>query len=221
MITDAQHAKAPVICGYARCSTHEQTTALQIDALKRHGCDMIFEDAGVSGGVHPMKRAQFKAALEALPPNGILVVWKLDRLGRSLSGIIETIDHLNRTDIRLVSLTENIQTDTAMGKAFMQFIALLAELERGLIRERTLEGLAAAKARGKKLGRPFKLSNKVLADAHQKYAAGVLTLSEIAICLSVSERTLERGIGRLNAAAHDGSIKKVYSGRSSGSSRIR
>lgn len=188
--------RVPVICGYARCSTHEQTTALQIDALNRHGCDMIFEDAGVSGGVHPMKRAQFKAALEALPPNGVLVVWKLDRLGRSLAGIIETIDHLNRADIRLVSLTENIQTDTAMGKAFLQFTALLAELERGLIRERILEGLQAAKARGAKLGRPYALSDRVLEDAYEKWSAKVLTLAEIAMCLSVSERTLQRGFER-------------------------
>lgn len=188
--------RAPVICGYARCSTHEQNTALQIDALNRHGCDLIFEDVGVSGGVHPMKRVQFKAALAALPPNGVLVVWKLDRIGRSLAGIIETIDHLNRADIRLVSLTENIQTDTAMGKAFMQFTALLAELERSLIRERTLEGLQAAKARGQRLGRPFKLSDCVLADAHEKWNAKVLTLAEIAMCLSVSERTLRRGFGR-------------------------
>lgn len=190
--------RTPVICGYARCSTHDQNTALQIDALKAHGCDLIFEDAGVSGGVHPMKRAQFKAALDALPPNGVLVVWKLDRLGRSLASIIETIDHLKRADIRLVSLTENIQTDTAMGKAFMQFTALLAELERGLIRERTVEGLQAAKARGQRLGRPYALSDRVLADAYEKWAAKVLTLAEIAMCLSVSERTIRRGFRRVS-----------------------
>lgn len=196
MTKEQSAGKRRVICGYARTSTYDQTTALQIDALERHGCDVIFEDAGVSGGIHPMERAQFKLAIDALSGGGALVVWKLDRLGRSLSGIIGTVESLNERGIQLVSLTENIQTDTAMGKAFMHFIALMAELERGLIRERTLEGLAAAKARGKKLGRPRKLSDEVLADARQKYAAGVLTLSEIAMCLSVSERTLGRGMAR-------------------------
>lgn len=197
MMLNTKHDDAPVICGYARTSTYDQTTAMQIDALERHGCDLVFEDAGVSGGIHPMKRAQFQAAMKALTGGGVLVVWKLDRLGRSLSGIIETIDHLNRADIRLVSLTENIQTDTAMGKAFLHFIALLAELERGLIRERTLEGLQAAKARGAKLGRPYALSDRVLEDAYEKWTAKVLTLAEIAMCLSVSERTLNRGFSRL------------------------
>lgn len=196
MIDDRELAKAPIICGYARVSTVEQNLDSQRRALKAYGCTRIFEDDGVSGGIHPLKRETFKAALDALPPNGVLAVWKLDRLGRSLSGIIETIDHLNRADIRLVSLTENIQTDTAMGKAFMQFTALLAELERGLIRERTLEGLQAAKARGQRLGRPYALSDSVLADAYEKWSAKVLTLAEIAMCLSVSERTLRRGFGR-------------------------
>ena len=196
MKDDVILGETPMICGYARVSTADQRAALQVDALEAYGCMQIFEDAGVSGGIHPMKRVQFMAAMDALSGGGVLVVWKLDRLGRSLSGIISTVEHLRANGIQLVSLTENIQTDTAMGKAFMQFTALLAELERGLIRERTLEGLAAAKARGAKLGRPFALSDDVLADAHQKWSAKVLTIPEIAMCLSVSEKTLRRGFGR-------------------------
>lgn len=196
MKEEIQDTKPKLICGYARTSTGDQTTALQIDALERYGCDLIFEDQAISGGIHPMKREQFAQAMQALEDSGVLVVWKLDRLGRSLGQIINVVDELRDRGIQLVSLTESIQTQTAVGKAFFHFIGLMAELERGLIQERTLEGLAAAKSRGKKLGRPFALSDEVLTDAFQKWDAGILTIPEIAICLSVSERTVQRGFER-------------------------
>jgi len=183
--------------GYARISTVDQNLAMQLDGLNSYGCENIYEDEGVSGGIHPFKRRGFKTALKQLNDGDVLVVWKLDRLGRSLRGIIDTCDHLQERGIQFVSLTENIDTTTVMGRAFLHFLGLLAELERGLIKERTLHGLAAARRRGQKLGRPFALGNEELREAHVAIAAGGVNVADMAKNYGVSHRTMQRGFKRL------------------------
>src|SRR5947209_12331408 len=137
--------------GYARVSKEEQHLGLQVDALKKHGVIRIFTDKQTGTR---FDRKEFLAALEYVNPGDTLVVWKLDRLGRSLKQLIETVENLQKRNIHLVSLTEHIDTTTATGKLFLQFMAMLAEFERNLISERTKAGLAAARARGRVGGRP-------------------------------------------------------------------
>src|SRR6266566_10056396 len=137
--------------GYARVSKEEQNLGLQLDALKKYGCIRLFTDKQT--GVR-FDRKEFLAALAYLNEGDTLVVWKLDRLGRSLKELIETVENLQKRNVALVSLTEHIDTTTATGKLFLQFIAMLAEFERNLISERTKAGLDAARARGHVGGRP-------------------------------------------------------------------
>ncbi|MFL5706189.1 MAG: recombinase family protein [Ktedonobacteraceae bacterium] len=137
--------------GYARVSKIEQDLALQLDALKKHGCIRIFTDKQTGTR---FDRAEFVKALDYLNPGDTLVVWKLDRLGRSLKQLIETVENLQKRQINVVSLTEHIDTTTTTGRLFLQFIAMLAEFERNLISERTKAGLDAARARGR-VDHPF------------------------------------------------------------------
>src|SRR5947209_10426311 len=137
--------------GYARVSKDEQNLDLQLDALKKAGCARIFTDK-LTGT--RFDRKELLAALAYLNEGDSLVVWKLDRLGRSMVDLVNTISGLSKRNISFASLTENIDTTTAIGKMFLQFLAMLAEFERNLISERTKAGLDAARARGKKGGRP-------------------------------------------------------------------
>ena len=189
--------RQPIKVGLARVSTEDQNCDLQVNALRAYGCDKVFTEDGVSGGIHPHNRAAFKKALACLDEGDIFVVWKMDRLGRSLKGIIDTVDGLRDGGIQFVSLTECVDTTSATGRAFWQFIGIMAELERELIRERTIEGLIAAKARGKKLGRPFALNDKQIEEAHHAIANGTRMIGDLASQYGVSNLTLKRGFGRL------------------------
>ncbi len=179
--------------GYARVSTDEQTLSLQLDALEAVGCHSVFTDRGVSGGVPPRDRAGFVAALDHLEPGATFVVWKMDRLGRSLGGIIDTIDGFKALDVEFVSLTESIDTSLATGRAFWQIIGVMAELECNLISERTAAGMAAARRRGKKLGRLKVLNAEQIAEARKKMERGV-TLACLARSYRVNARTLSRAL---------------------------
>jgi len=137
--------------GYARVSLPEQHLALQTDALQRAGCERLYTDT-VSGG--QAERPGLRTALEVLRAGDTFVVWKLDRLGRSLSHLVETIQDLHQQGIHFKSLQENIDTTSGAGKLVFHLFAALAEFERDLIRERTRAGLAAARERGKLGGRP-------------------------------------------------------------------
>ena len=137
--------------GYMRESTIEQNLDLQSDGLKQAGCKKIFRDEGVSGA--STNRKGLEEALGVLKPGDVLIVWKLDRLGRSLQHLITIIDKLRANRVGFRSLSENIDTTTAGGKFIFHVFCSLAEFERGLIRERTRAGLAAARKRGKRLGR--------------------------------------------------------------------
>lgn len=186
--------RQPIIIGYARVSTFDQCLDLQVNALEKYGCDKILCDVGVSGGIHPTNREQFKIAQSMLKSGDTIAVWKLDRLGRTLKGVIDTVDCFVENGIHFVSLTENILTHSATGRAFWQFIGLMAELERGLIRERTIEGMRAAKRRGVRIGRPPKLSEDNIRFAQQQIINGTMTISQIAQRHSVSTSTVRRAL---------------------------
>ena len=140
-----------MLIGYARVSTQDQTLNLQKDALEKIGCSKIFTDIA-SGAT--TERTGLDEALAYVREGDSLVVWKLDRLGRSLKHLIETVTNLNNRKIGFQSITENIDTTTSGGKLIFHVFGALAEFERDLIRERTQAGLLAARARGRFGGRP-------------------------------------------------------------------
>jgi DNA invertase Pin-like site-specific DNA recombinase len=146
-----------MLIGYARVSTHEQTLNLQQDALKTAGCEQIFTDR-VSGT--KAERKGLTEALSHLREGDTFVVWRLDRLGRSLRHLIDTITALDERGVGFKSLTENIDTTTSGGKLVFHIFGALAEFEREIIRERTQAGLASARSRGKVGGRPKALTPK-------------------------------------------------------------
>jgi DNA invertase Pin-like site-specific DNA recombinase len=179
--------------GYARCSTDEQNLDLQMDALKSAGCEQIFVDQGVSGA--KIERDGLSQALEAvMQPDSVLVVWKLDRLGRSLGFLIELIDRLGQHKAGFQSLTESIDTTTSGGKLIFHMMGALAEFERSLISERTKEGMKAAKRRGKNVGRPPALSPEQIAHARREIEASRETKSGMAAILGVDRTTLGRAL---------------------------
>ena len=177
--------------GYARVSTFDQDLSLQRDALEEAGCKRIFEDT-ISGA--KAIRPQLTAALDHLRPGDTLVVWRLDRLGRSLSELIDLITSLNKEEIAFQSLTEQIDTTTSGGKLIFHIFGALAEFERELIRERTQAGLAAARARGRKGGRPKLLDERKVAMAQALYDSGEHSIKDICQTLGVSRATLYRYI---------------------------
>lgn len=145
--------------GYARTSIDDQTTALQLAPLKRARCSSVFEDKGLSGA--SIKRPALRRCLKRLEHGDTLIVWKLDRPGRSLRELIMMLDNLRARGVKFNSLTEAIDTATPTGRAAWHMIGVLAELERSLISERTRAGVKAAQRRGVKFGRKVKLtSNK-------------------------------------------------------------
>jgi DNA invertase Pin-like site-specific DNA recombinase len=180
--------------GYARVSTGEQTLDLQRDGLQLAGCGKIFEETA-SGA--KAERFLLKEALAYARPGDTLVVWRLDRLGRSLRHLIETVTELEARGIGFKSLTEQIDTTTPGGRLVFHVFGALAEFERDLIRERTNAGLAAARSRGRKGGRPKKLADpKTLALAHKLYVEGQTDIAAICKMIGVSRATLYRYLER-------------------------
>lgn len=181
-----------MIVGYARISTGDQTLALQQDALQAAGCDQVFTDT-ISGA--KAERPGLSQALDHLRSGDTLVVWRLDRLGRSLGNLIELLTQLDDRGIGFRSLTEQIDTTTSGGKLIFHIFGALAEFERNLIRERTLAGLAAARARGRQGGRPPLLdSPKQIAMAQELYDNKNNSIAEICKTLGISRATLYRSI---------------------------
>jgi DNA invertase Pin-like site-specific DNA recombinase len=178
-----------MMIGYARVSTQDQNPALQLDALKAVGCDRVFEEKA-SGAQRD--RPELKAALEYMRDDDVLVVWKLDRLARSLGQLIETVESLKRRGIGFLSLTEQIDTTTAPGRLIFHIFGAMAEFERSIIRERTRAGLDAARARGRKGGRPRLLSEKDLAAGKALLGDPAITFEEVAHRLKVAPATLYR-----------------------------
>ena len=180
--------------GYARVSTEDQNLDLQRDALRKAGCEAIYEEKASGRNI---ERPGLAACLKALRSGDTLAVWKLDRLGRSLQDLVRVVATLKEQGIAFESLTEKIDTTSATGALVFHIFGALAEFERALIRERTLAGLSAARARGRKGGRPRKLNDtqwkavKTLLDAKE------LTVEEIARQFGVSRASIYR---RGNAA---------------------
>ena len=178
--------------GYCRVSTEDQNPDLQLTALQGAGCTRIFTDKAT--GVH-VKRPQLTKCLASLEAGDVLVVWKLDRLGRSLRDLITLLDDLKAREVAFRSLTEALDTHTPTGRAMWQMVGILAELERSLIQERTKAGRAAAIARGVKMGRKPLLSAPQVAHARQLLAQKERPI-HVAHLLNVSRRTLERAVSR-------------------------
>jgi len=175
--------------GYARVSTHDQTIDLQMDALQKIGCSKIFTDT-ISGAT--TERKGLDEALTFLRPGDTLVVWRLDRLGRSLKHLIEIVTTLNEATIGFKSITESIDTTTSGGKLIFHVFGALAEFERDLIRERTQAGLQAARARGRHGGHPWKLDHKQIAIAKALHADKSNAIRDICKTLRISRATLYR-----------------------------
>src|SRR3954465_1907407 len=176
-----------MLIGYARVSTIDQNLNLQIDALRDAGCTRIFEEK--RSGKAGTKRPELDAALHYLRPDDVLVVWKLDRLGRFLVEMMPTIDSLRRQDVHFRSLTEQFDSATAHGRFALQMHGGMAEYFLDLNRERTMEGLKAALARGRKGGRRKALSDADLDVARALIAAGNISITDIAKRLGVSRPT--------------------------------
>jgi DNA invertase Pin-like site-specific DNA recombinase len=176
--------------GYARVSTREQNINLQVDALKQAQCEQVFTE--VASGANTA-RPVLDDLLSRLRPGDALVIWKLDRLGRSLKHLVTLTHELLERQVGLVSLNDPIDTTTAQGRLVFNIFASLAEFERDLIRERTQAGLQAARARGRKGGRPRGLSKQAKAKAmaaETLYREGELSVQEICDQLNISKPTL-------------------------------
>ena len=179
-----------MLVGYARVSTSDQTLNLQKDALEHIGCSKIFTDT-ISGAT--TERQGLDAALAYVREGDTLVVWRLDRLGRSLKHLIETITKLNNRKIGFKSITENIDTTTSGGKLIFHIFGALAEFERDIIKERTKAGLTAARARGRFGGRPKAKTlntSKKVAMAQSLYDNKSNTIDEICKTFNISRATL-------------------------------
>lgn len=177
--------------GYGRVSTVDQDPALQLDALRRVGCDRIFVDRA-SGTLDT--RPELEKALDFMRPGDVLVVWRLDRLGRSMRHLITLVSSLAERGVGFQSLTEAIDTTTASGTLLFHIMGALAQFERTLIVERTNAKLAAARARGRVGGRPKVLTGDRLNVARAMYASGDYTISAIAAALGVSRATVYRNL---------------------------
>lgn len=184
--------------GYIRVSDDDQTEALQIDALEAAGCTKIYGDHGVSGAVKDRKG--LNEVLAELEEGDTLAVWKLDRLSRSLQDILFLIERIEALGGGFISLTEAINTTTPAGRMMMQMVGAFAEFERGQISERTKAGMAAAKRRGKHVGRPHKLSVAQLEQAADFIKRKVMTRNAVAELFEVSPNTLRRALRAHQAA---------------------
>lgn len=177
--------------GYARISTQDQNLALQRDALGTAGCEKIFTDIASGGAAD---RAGLAEALGHLRPGDTLVVWRLDRLGRSLRHLIETVTELKKCEIGFRSLTEGIETQTSGGRLVFHLFACLAEFERSVIQERTRAGLAAARSRGRRGGRPALMDGRKIATARAMHADPANSAADICRALGLSRATLYRSL---------------------------
>lgn len=184
--------RLPAIIGYARVSTEEQHLDLQLAALRAAGCAQLFQDEGVSAIAKC--RPGFQSALAVLHPGDTFVIWKMDRAFRSLRESLDYLDLFQARHIDFRSLTEPIDTATPIGKAMYQLQNVFAELERKLISERTKAGLAAARQRGKILGRPSLLGPEQIGWARSALDRRAATIDRLAAELGVSTRTLMRAL---------------------------
>jgi len=183
-----------MLIGYSRVSTSEQNLDSQMDALNEAGCKKIYADK-MSGA--KADRPELRKAIDDIRPGDILVVKKLDRLGRSIKNLIELINELHNKEAGFKSLSENIDTTTSGGKLIFHIFGALAEFERDLIHDRTMAGLKAARARGRQGGRPRKITDKLIQQMKTLYDANKTPVSEICKSFGISrsafyERVLKK-----------------------------
>jgi len=189
-LTETETAASPYKVGYARVSTAQQSPQLQIDALQSAGCQKIYQE--IASGAKS-QRPQLEQMLSQLRGGDVLVVWKLDRLGRSLTHLVQLVNQLLEQDVGLQSLNDPIDTTSAQGRLMFNIFASLAEFERELIGERTQAGLKSARARGRSGGRPKGLSEQAkltAAAAESLYQEGKLSVRQISRQLDISTGTL-------------------------------
>jgi DNA invertase Pin-like site-specific DNA recombinase len=177
--------------GYARVSTDDQTLDLQRDALKRARCREIYEEQASGKNIG---RPQLEGCLKSLRAGDTLVVWRLDRLGRNLADLVGLVAQFEQRKINFESLTEKIETCSPTGRLVFHVFAALAEFERNLIRDRTVAGLKAARARGRKGGRPVKLSAKEIKTIRGLLKTADMPVGEIAARFGVARSTLYRTV---------------------------
>ncbi len=179
-----------MLIGYARVSTHDQNLDLQIDALTKAGCKKIFKEKTTGNRA---ERPEFSKALETLREGDTLVVWKLDRLGRSVKNLVDLVGELHKKGVQFKSLTDVIDTSTPSGRFFFHVMASLAQMERELIIERTRAGLETARKLGRKGGRKRRMTDSKIESARRLLANGVPP-RDVALNLNVSVPTLYRWI---------------------------
>lgn len=196
--------------GYARISTIDQCLDMQIDALKNFGCEQIFTDKS-SGAKHD--RPGLNDVFKFLREGDTLVVWKLDRLGRSISHLIEMMQLIEKRNASFHSIQEGINTSTSMGKLLFHFIGALADFERGLIMERTRAGLIAARARGKLGGRRFNLDADQVKRMKEIYDSKMVAIKEICSMFKISKTSLYNYIYDKNSFHEKNSRLKEYNVR--------
>ena len=177
--------------GYARVSTEDQTLDLQRDALKRAKCRQVYEEQATGKNI---ARPQLEACLKSLREDDTLIVWRLDRLGRNLADLVGLISELEQRKINFESVTEKIETISPAGRLVFHVFAALAEFERNLIRERTVAGLTAARARGRTGGRPPKLTPKEIKTIRALLKSAEIPVVEIAARFHIARSTLYRAI---------------------------
>ncbi|HCQ9068301.1 TPA: recombinase family protein [Klebsiella pneumoniae] len=178
--------------GYARVSTDDQHLDLQRDALQQAGCGVIYEEAASGKNT---ARPEFEQCRKALRAGDTLVVWRLDRLGRSLPDLVQIVAELEKRGVGFESLTEKIETGSAAGKLVFHVFAALAEFERGLIRERTQAGLIAARARGRAGGRKPKLDDQQVREIKALLRDPDMRVAEVARRYDISRTTLYKYVG--------------------------
>lgn len=179
--------------GYARVSTLDQNLDLQISALRASGCELIYYDR-ISGA--QWKRPRLSAALRKLKRGDTLVVWKMDRIGRSLMHLMNLISRLQSRGVQFLSLTESFDTSSAIGRLMMHMLGAFAEFEKEVIQERTRAGLAAARQKGQLLGRRPLLNADQRAEIIQQVASGAELLTDLAKRFNVHPRTIRRCLVR-------------------------
>lgn len=184
--------------GYARVSTEDQLLDLQIEALRRAGCERIFEEKR-SGSL--TRRPALHGALSALREGDVLVVWKLDRLGRSLQDLIKVLGGLERRDIGFWSISDQIDTTTAAGKLLFHITGAVAEFERALISERTKAGMQAARRKGRKPGRPAALTTSQEFTVQRMAICDDVPMDVIAARMKVSKTTIWRAVHKIRSRA--------------------
>jgi DNA invertase Pin-like site-specific DNA recombinase len=179
-----------VLIGYARVSTEDQSLDLQLDALRQAGCERVFTDKAAAAKTH---RSGLSEAQSHLRAGDLLVVWKLDRLGRSVKGLVDLVGELDQQGVQFRSLTDGIDTTTPHGRFFFHMMASLAQMERELTAERTKAGLDAARRRGRMVGRKRRMTPSKIASAKQLLGGG-MPPREVAHNLGVSIPTLYRWV---------------------------